>query len=117
MKKYLKIFTLASCIWAAFMLALFIFLSLCVEFQWTFIYNLPTALDWILSNIFILLYQAGRIGVPILTAVMIVLAVIICVKEKNAKSIDLTLVGTTLVFAVTASIISAMDSGIIAAFV
>lgn len=116
MKKTIKIFTLAACIWAAYMLVLFIFLSLCVEFQWTFIYNLPTALDWILSNILVLLFQAGRIGVPIITLVTVVLTVLTCVKEKNTKSVDLTLIGTTVVFAVTASIIAAIDSGIIATF-
>ncbi len=116
MKKYLKIFTISACVWAAFMLGLFIFLSLCVEFQWTFIYSLPTALDWILSNVLVLLYQAGRIGVPILTAVMIILTVVICVKEKSAKSVDLTLIGTTAAFALTASIIAFIDSGIISTF-
>ena len=116
MKKPLQILTIAACAWSAFMLALFIFLSLCVEFQWTFIYNLPGAVDWILSNILILLYQAGRFGVPILAVGMIALTTTICVKEKTVKSVDMTLIGTTFIFALTATIISAIDSGIIATF-
>lgn len=116
MKKCVKIFTLSTCIWATYMLILFIFLSLCVEFQWTFIYSLPTAVDWILRNILILLYQAGRIGVPVLTLTTVVLTVITCIREKSTKAVDLTFIGTTVVFAITASIISAIDSGIIATF-
>lgn len=116
MQKTIQIFTRTACIWAAYMLVLFIFLSLCVEFQWTFIYTLPTALDWILRNVLVLWYQAGRFGVPILSVVMTVLTVITCVREKSAKSVDLPLIGTTLIFAITSSIIAAIDSGIIANF-
>ena len=116
MKKPIQILTAASCVWAVYMLILFIFLSLCVEFQWTFIYNLPSALDWILSNILILLYQAGRFGVPALTLALAGLTTTLCVKEKSVKSVDITFIGTTFVFAITASIIAAIDSGIIATF-
>ncbi|MBE6812905.1 MAG: hypothetical protein E7523_08485 [Ruminococcaceae bacterium] len=116
MKKPIKILTTATCIWAVYMLLLFIFLSLCVEFQWTFIYNLPATVDWILRNILILLYQAGRFGVPVLTVATAVLTTISCAKEKTVKGVDLPLIGTTIVFAVTASIISAIDSGTIQTF-
>lgn len=116
MKKPIQILSIAACVWAVYMLVLFIFLSLCVEFQWTFIYNLPSTLEWILSNILILLYQAGRIGVPALTLVMTGLTTALCIKEKSVKSVDITFIGTTFIFAVTASIIAAIDSGIIATF-
>ncbi len=116
MKKPIKILTAATCIWAVYMLLLFIFLSLCVEFQWTFIHNLPIALDWVLRNVLILMYQAGRFGVPVLTAATVILTIINCVKEKTSKSLDLPMIGTTIIFAVTASIISAIDSGTIQTF-
>ncbi|MBQ3518498.1 MAG: hypothetical protein IKJ63_03685 [Clostridia bacterium] len=116
MKKPIKILTAATCIWAVYMLLLFIFLSLCVEFQWTFIHNLPAALDWFLSNVLILLYQAGRFGVPVLTVSIAVLTTIHCAKEKSIKDVDLPMIGTTVVFAITASIISAIDSGTIQTF-
>ena len=116
MNKPIKILTAATCIWAVYMLLLFIFLSFCVEFQWTFIYDLPSALDWILRNVLILFYQAGRFGVPILTVATATLTTFKCVKEKNTKNVDLTMIVTTIIFAVTASIISAIDSGTIQTF-
>ena len=116
MKKPIKILTIATCIWAVYMLVLFIFLSCCVEFQWTFIHSLPTALDWILRNILVLLYQAGSFGVPALTAATVALTIAHCVKEKGAKDLDIPFIGTTVIFAITASIISAIDSGTIQTF-
>ncbi len=116
MNKPIKILTAATCAWAVYMLLLFIFLSFCVEFQWTFIHNLPSALDWILRNVLILFYQAGRFGVPVLTAATAAFTIIKCVKEKTAKDVDLPLIGTTVIFAITASIISAIDSGTIQTF-
>ena len=116
MKKIAKIFTLSACIWAVYMLVLFIFLSLCVEFQWTFIYNLPAAVDWLMRNVLVLLFTAGRIGAPVLTGVAVILTVIDCVKQNSAKAADIPLLGTTLIFTVTASIIAAVDTAIMATF-
>lgn len=116
MKKPIKILTAATCIWAVYMLVLFIFLSLCVEFQWTFIYSLPDALDWFLRNVLVLMYQAGRFGVPVLTTATTVFTIIKYAKEKNVKDVDLPLIGTTVIFALTASIIAAIDSGTIQTF-
>lgn len=116
MKEALKVFNISAFAWAVYMLVLFIFLSLCVELNWTFIYNLPEIADRILKDGFLLLFRSGVFGVPVLTVGSAIFAAVIGAKEKSAKTIDLPFLGCTAVFAVTAVIIALIDSSTIAVF-
>lgn len=116
MKKATKIFTVAAFVFAVYMLVLYIFLSLCVELHWTFIYSLPAAADWFLGNVLINLFKAGTYVAPTLTGLSVVLSVISAVKAKSAAQIDLSFLITTVIFTLTASIISAIDSSVITTF-
>ena len=116
MNKTIRIFSTATCVWAVFMLILFIFLSLCVEMRWMFINNLPAALDWLLRNVLVVLFKAGRIGVPVLSVGTVALTAAQCIKDKGTKSVDIAFIGTSVIFAITASIIAAIDTSVITQF-
>ncbi len=116
MNKANRIITKTAFAYAVYMLVLFIFLSLCIELQWTFIYKLPEALNWILSNVLLNIFKIGAVAVPVLTGTAVLLSVIAAVKEKSAKKIDIPFLVTTVIFTLTTSIISAIDTSVVSTF-
>lgn len=116
MNKFTKILTKIAFSYAVYMLVLYIFLSLCVELQWTFIYSIPEAADWVLRNVLVNVFKAGKIILPVLTGGSVVLSVITGVRRKSADTLDIPFLVTTVIFTLTASIISAIDASVITTF-